>query len=414
MSSRVKKADLTKPRKTLEALFLKKLKPDNLEENSPYRAVGDLMRGGWQDTRNEKKAFYHFLDSIARRKGYEIYREAEALLAVFIQANHWLRLPKGWIPSQTESAQAVFSDLVHYLFAQYEVPKFMDDAWRKGNAAHIDWFMHLGKGQNIRTAPQMDAYLTKKMAHHFLQAPEDYTIEEALVYGQTIALGGDDLLIKQLLKSPLKYICQDQEYWITMLQFFLNNKELAQDNHIKNVVEFINIQRLTGVVVDDYGQLTGNVGKPYSLKRKTATSIMREVRTWQRKMVNSDSSTYSQLTTWAPTNVKGFTKKYDGVTYRIMQLTNNFALLREGEKMRHCVAGYIYQCQTGDVSIWALTATSGNTVKPVLTIELRRNNTIGQVRGKANRMPSPEEVKLVKQWAVRERLRVGQNSELND
>ncbi len=407
MSSRLKKADLTKPRKTLEALFRKKLKPDNLEENSPYKTIGYLMRGNWQQTRNEKKAFYHFLDSIARRKGYEIYREAEALLAVFGQINQWLRMPKGWVPTQTENAQAILSDLIHYLFTQYEVPKFMDDAWRQGNAAHIDWFMHLGKGQNIRTAPNMYAHLTKKMAHHFLQAPEDYTIEEALVYGQVTALGGDDLLIKQLLNSPLKYVCQDQEYWMKLLQFFLNNKELAQDNQVKNVVEFVNMQRMTNVVVDDYGQLNGRVAHPYSLKGKTATSMMREVRAWQRKMANSDGSSYSQLTTWAPTDVKGFTKKYDGVTYRIMQLTNNFALLREGEKMRHCVGGYVYKCQIGDVSIWALTATSGSSVKPILTIELKRNNTLGQVSGKANRVPHPEEAEIVKEWAACEQLNLG-------
>ncbi|EAY30650.1 hypothetical protein M23134_03288 [Microscilla marina ATCC 23134] len=339
MSSRLKKADLTKPRKTLEALFRKKLKPENLEENSPYKAVGQLIRGDWQRTRHEKKAFYHFLDNIARRKGYEIYREAEALLAVFGQASQWLRLPKGWMPTQTEDTQTVFSDLVHYLFAQYEVPQFMDNAWHKGNVVHIDWFIHLGKGQNIRTAPNMYAHLTKKMAHHFLQAPADYTIEEALTYGQVTALGGDDLLIKQLLNSPLLGICQDQGFWLSLLQFFLNNKELAQDNHIKNIVEFINIKRMTDVVVDDYGQLTGKVGRPYLLKQKTAVSMMREVRVWQQKMANSYS--YDQLTTWAPVKVNNFLKKGNGITYRIMQLTNNFALLREGEK-NETLCGQLY------------------------------------------------------------------------
>ncbi|WP_299455921.1 PcfJ domain-containing protein [uncultured Microscilla sp.] len=414
MSSRLKKADLTKPRKTLEALFRKKLKPENLEENSPYKPIGQLIRGDWQGTHHEKKAFYHFLDSIARRKGYEIYREAEALLAVFGQANQWLRLPKGWMPTQTEDAQMVFSDLVHYLFAQYEVPQFMDNAWHKGNMAHIDWFIHLGKGQNIRTAPNMYAHLTKKMAHHFLQAPADYTIEEALTYGQVTALGGDDLLIKQLLNSPLLYISQDQGFWLSLLQFFLNNKELAQDNHIKNIVEFINIKRMTNVAVDDYGQLTGKVGRPYSLKQKTAASMMREVRAWQQKMANSYSSSYDQLTTWAPVKVNNFLKKGNGITYRIMQLTNNFALLREGEKMRHCVGNYMHRCQTGDVSIWALTATSGFSVKPLLTIELKQNNTITQVRGKVNRMPDLEEAKLIKQWAAREQLKVGHHCEISD
>ena len=54
-----------------------------------------------------------------------------------------------------------------------------------------DWFSHIGAGQNMRTA-EVPTELSKKMAHHFLQAPEHYTIEEALRYGQIKGQGGGD------------------------------------------------------------------------------------------------------------------------------------------------------------------------------------------------------------------------------
>lgn len=78
------------------------------------------------------------------------------------------------------------------------------------------------------------------------------------------------------------------------------------------------------------------------------------------------------------------------------------------------MGSYMHRCQIGDVSIWALTATSGSSVKPLLTIELKQNNTIAQVRGKVNRMPDLEEAKLIKQWATREQLKVAQHCEISD
>ncbi|OJJ18845.1 hypothetical protein BKI52_25065 [marine bacterium AO1-C] len=416
MGSQIKKADLSRPRKTLEALYRKKLKLNRLDSFSPYYKVGKLMRGEWKDRPGDKRGFYEFLSAIARRHYYRVFYQGEALLAIYGQTKHWLKSPKGWMPKSIGNAGEILQqDLIDYLFVRYEVPQFMYQAWQDIDPLHISWFIHLAQGQNIRTAPGMQAHLTKKMAHEFLQAPTEYRIEDALIYGQVMAMGGRKSLVKKLSLLSTSYLCQDQEMWLTLLRLFINNPELEEDQQVDRIVNYLNDRRLVKVQIDAYGQLGPQVTRKVSLKGKTAKSLMREVKDWENS--NRYGISAGKLVTWTPNKVRNFlyrANKADQKSpiYRIMQLTNNYAIEREGEVMRHCVGSYLHRCESGDTSIWSLTATTCNGVKPLLTIQLHEGETIVQVRGKANSMPGVDESKIVRQWAKRERLKVANYCEL--
>ena len=56
---------------------------------------------------------------------------------------------------------------------------------RYGSQKLRDWFVHIGDGKNIRSAGT-PIPLTKLMAHHFMQAPDEITIEGALRWGQIL------------------------------------------------------------------------------------------------------------------------------------------------------------------------------------------------------------------------------------
>jgi len=416
MGSQVKKADLSRPRKTLEALYRKKLKLSRLDSYSPYYEVGKLMRGEWKDRPGDKRGFYEFLSAIARRHYYRVFHEGDALLAIYGQAKYWLKSPKGWMPKTCGNAGEILKkDLIDYLFVRYEVPQFMYKAWQDIDPLHIGWFIHLAQGQNIKTAPGMHAHLTKKMAHEFLQAPVDYVIEDALMYGQVMAMGGGKTLTKKLSVLPLNHLFQDQEMWLKLLQLFIKNPELEEDQQVDRIVSYLNDRRLVGAQIDAYGQLGPQITRKIDLRGKTAKSLMREVKDWennQRYGFNTE-----QLVTWTPTKVRNFlyrANKADQKSpiYRIMQLTNNFAIQREGEVMRHCVGSYLHRCESGDTSIWSLTATTNSGVKPLLTIQVHNGETIVQVRGKTNSMPGVDESKIVRQWAKREKLQIANYCEL--
>ena len=102
----------------------------------------------------------------------------DALLHMALRHENWRRAPEEWEPvSPFVPARDALGALARHLFARYEVPAFLDVAWLEGfaphGAAHRNWFVHVGDGHNIRTAPDCPVHLTKMQAHHFSQAPGD-------------------------------------------------------------------------------------------------------------------------------------------------------------------------------------------------------------------------------------------------
>ena len=92
--------------------------------------------------------------------------------------------------------------------------------------------------------------------------------------------------------------------------------------------------------------------------------------------------------------------------WRFRQIKTGNALFREGQSMRHCVAGYKSLCMNGTVSIWSLTSEFPiGHVNRGVTIEVSRDGAIVQCRGFANRLPYGNEVAIVKRWARDHALR---------
>ena len=102
---------------------------------------------------------------------------ADGLLALAEESESWLpdRPPEAW-KRRSHNTGRQFASLARHLLARYPVPAFMDAVWfdtRWLSRERRQWFIHLGRGQNIRSAGLPIPY-TKKMAHHFVQAPSNY------------------------------------------------------------------------------------------------------------------------------------------------------------------------------------------------------------------------------------------------
>src|SRR5438477_401425 len=71
------------------------------------------------------------------------------------RARSWLRPVAEWEP-QTHNTRRQFASLARHLFAEWPVPAFMDSVWFSGNgreaARQQGWFLHVGRGRNVRTA----------------------------------------------------------------------------------------------------------------------------------------------------------------------------------------------------------------------------------------------------------------------
>ena len=152
----------------------------------------------------------------------------------------WLRPLEDWFP-QSQSRKRQFGELVRYLFANYDVPLFMDSVWHQEDspsARHQQtWFKHMGLGGNIRKL-DTDIALTRRMAHLFLQAPSHYTVPMAMRRSQVLAMGGNVDLVKAVVGSRLRDFMEDELFWETVVRF-LANQPMLEPTYVGPVIDYI-------------------------------------------------------------------------------------------------------------------------------------------------------------------------------
>ena len=91
--------------------------------------------------------------------------------------------------------------------------------------------------------------------------------------------------------------------------------------------------------------------------------------------------------------------------WQMLELTNSAQLRVEGTALHHCVASYADRCSRGMSRIWSLRFWRGEKVHHVLTIEVDpKRRAVIQARGRANRRASGKPLRLLQEWAHRERL----------
>ncbi|MEO0730822.1 MAG: hypothetical protein AAFY64_10610, partial [Pseudomonadota bacterium] len=146
----------------------------------------------------------------------------DGLIKLHDRRGQWRRSIGDWRP-RSHNDRRRFGSLARHLLCAYDVPRFMDEAWLRrdpGSWRFRDWFVHIGQGHNIRTA-STPIPLTKKMAHAFLKAPDDYGIEQALRYGQVTSLGGDRRLCDAVLGTKLGQSFENDDFWASVLRWFI-------------------------------------------------------------------------------------------------------------------------------------------------------------------------------------------------
>ena len=111
----------------------------------------------------------------------------KGLLALSRHHRDWVREPDTWQPPQV-SPREVFRSLCLQLLATHTVPPFMTSVWLLDEARRArqqqTWFKHVARGNSIRGAA-IPGRLNKKMAYCFSQAPDHYSVDAALRWGES-------------------------------------------------------------------------------------------------------------------------------------------------------------------------------------------------------------------------------------
>lgn len=333
------------------------------------------------------------------------------LLGLARNRNHWVRPLKTWSP-RSHNVLRQFSSLARHLMAEYPVPLFMDSVWfreRTDEAARQQrWYREIGRGRSPRQL-DLPILLTKRMARHFLQAPKDCTVDAALRRSQVIGLGGDGRLANAILGSRIAVDFEMNEFWETVVRWFTQNPML-DPVQIGPLIDYIYRRRFEPREFNATDNIdTLPAFREFTIQGRTPASLIRQMREWHAWLRKEPERTQLE---WDGSDVGSFDLSEGDLAtnnlrrWTIIELSSRKELCSEGQVMRHCVASYDRSCALGRTSIWSLGIERNHgRRKRVLTIELANaSKNVRQIRGKANRLPSEKEMRIVRRWASGEKL----------
>ncbi|MFO0909657.1 MAG: PcfJ domain-containing protein [Isosphaeraceae bacterium] len=344
--------------------------------------------------------------------GASLPRYAAALMALSAHWRDWIRPPDDWQPPEGDPATQ-FGSLARHLLAAYDVPQFMDAAWRAGLTAEgirqQGWFKWVGIGQNIRTAPDLPIPLTKRMAHHFVQAPRDLDFPSAFRWAQVRGLGGDDQLARRIVASRIGTEFDRDAFWVPVVRWLIDHPELAPEHH-GPVIDYLHDQKFVASAPNPAGRVRGQPRQPLlvppqpnlSLSGRTPETLLRAVDRWHHQL---GTERRGHGVEWKPSNIPPFVAEVGkGATRQILALTELISaeeLAEEGRALGHCVATYWVLCASGQSSIWSLTAENADgIVTRLLTVEVKPAlRTIVQARGPRNHPAPPDQVAFLERWS---------------
>lgn len=391
------------------------------------RAAAEAAAANGATDAGFKESFRRLLNTALARRSELLSerRYVDALSRLASAWPHWLREPEPWAP-RTHNLRRQFASLARHLLARYEVPALFDAVWMDDSEASADgrlWYAHVGRGENLRTAPRLPFPLTKMMAHHALRADADLSPMQALRWGQLVGAGASPPIARAAALTRLgRSACAEEPFWLGFAHL-LANSPMADPRQVGPVVDYLFAQKfepappapLTGHVGDDGAFRQMGPPQPgLCLKGRTFQSLLRQVYAWHRQLSLSrvgpdDPGGIGAI--WNPCGIRGL-DRIEGEPgnqrrFVIGELLTAADLQAEGRTMRHCVASYVPSCARGRCAIFSMRADEGRGLERRMTIEVAPSQkTVVQARGRLNEKPGAVEMRILRAWAVQAGLEV--------
>lgn len=321
----------------------------------------------------------------------------------------WIRNPEEWEP-RTHNAHRQFESLITHLFCKYKVPPFMYYVWTNHHDTYQEWLINLSQGENLRKQKRLPIPVTKMIAHHFNEAPEFCTVDQALQWGQLMSLNINKNAADKILKSPLGTQFNNNEFWLTVIKFLTENPFIPF-SYYSQIYDYINHIKFTprGRHINENGiaVLLGPLQPNFCMKGRTPESLLKAVDEWHKQ----GQKTKGRVNlTWTTCGVKPFTLKRKNCIYEIVELLSSAALKKEAEAMSHCVWSYDHECQNKKSAIFSMRKSeneSSTTCELKLTIQLNLSSlTVVQARKRFNGNMTPEEASVLSEWARQNKLKL--------
>ena len=314
----------------------------------------------------------------------------------------------------TSSWRLAVSSLAHHLVCKYEVPVFLASSWYSTEDAAADkkrgWFAAHGRGASFRSL-DLPIVMTGKMEHIFLASHDHMAIEHAIRRAELLALGAPADFVTAVLSTRLATDLSNGMFWRTVWSFLIAGAGIIDPAQIAPMIDFIQAIRHDRVAVEaPNGVVELDPPQPaFSMKGRTVQSMLRLMRDWHMSLGLGGAGL-----TWTPSPLQPMLLEEPSQDasapsrwWQMMELTNSAQLRREGAALHHCLASYADRCYRGESRIWSLRFRRGEKVHHVLIIEVDpKKRAVVQARGWANRAACGKPLRLLQDWAVRERLRL--------
>lgn len=314
-----------------------------------------------------------------------------ALLRIARHHRDWRQEPETWHSPSHNTAKA-FSSLLAHLFVRYAPPAFLESVWFREKENWLPCYIEVARGANIRQVKALQFPLTKKMVHCMMQAPDRFTMEEAIRWGQVHGLGGNARFFANIAgtRIPTTDKCNPQghAFWQTVLEWLLKHPMLAPGQY-GPLIDFIRREK--------------HQNSAYKVAGRSPQAMIRSMERWHRDV---NKYRYRKLpAAWASHNLDWCWCRKDGDghvhEWRVVEITTSERLRTEGMTMKHCVFSYGWACARGTMAIFSLQENG----KPVLTVEYSPGtHKIGEVRGACNRVPTAAEWTIVQRWAMAKQI----------
>jgi hypothetical protein len=352
--------------------------------------------------------------AVARRMLYALEAQGAMLLSsdaatagvvMLARFSHaFLRKPDRFIATGATPEEQL-RRLANHLLERWSVPSWLEAVWLGDLPREQAWFVHLGSGENLRTAPDLPFPMSKRMAHFAVNAPRGLTPSQALRWGQCRSMDIPEELCGELVNTRLSHPLPDEPFWKTVLQWFSIYPEAF--GHASTIIDYIFAQRI--------GDFAPARVDGWKIAGRAPDRLLAEARHWHAELNRRRQMIRHFAPIWNSCGIPGLTPKpadpsaptkktapakNAASAWCIEELLSIDQLEIEGARLHHCVASYGPLASSGRCAIYSLRRNNGNEQSSSVTIEVRPGQMmIVQARSLQNAEPAEKDRLLIEFWA---------------
>lgn len=332
----------------------------------------------------------------------------ECLVPVVILRDFWIRPVEAWTPP-APGTTPWWRDLLAHLLVHYPIPAWLDprstNLWGP-RTRPADYLLLVAAGQGwsltaaarVRFQAEIEAGdLPPAALRHLAEVPVGHTPYSAPSWMLIRHLGGDETLYACLNTRGVGHL-SDARLLGSLVPWMLRHRP---DFHGPAEIQAIITWAVHQSIEAGRNAAESATPQPFSMKGRSLKKV-REAAAEYQALLAAQQQAHAPYRAWAqidvpPWNRRGWDWAADhaGTRWSVRELCSSAELLQETQAQRHCVVTYASGCAAGRCAIFSITEAGERRV----TVEVRLpSRQVVQVRGFANRQPTPTEDSFVRRW----------------